>query len=1043
MKNSLVMKMRIAVLLLILFTGIVLGSTTPVEITLRKGINFICLPGNPVNSDAQSLFGSDVDVSEWIGSAFHATTRVVGGQPYRVDSHEGRTVTILAEESDTVTAPPELRPGWNLLGGTHAHTIRQTVSESSALWDWNNRWLRVDSDDEIIRWRAYWCYVGDHDLAADSPPLPSRESRDSRETGQRDALTDHISQIDLAVVLSLTNAFEMFVFGLDSEAFDPDPNRPEWFDRLDGALPPAPFVYSKVATTDNGVDDYFMDIRRSDPSKETFTWKVAITIAEGMSDVVMSWDRNQFLPDGKVYNAGFRMAELRGENGEILADFRFDHEITFTEHQAIYLILSQSISNTPPQLRNDRYTVFRNRDSRPLDVLSNDFDVDGNALQFVLSGGARITTARGGIAMIESGNKTIVYTPPSSFQSTPGNVETFDSFTYAVTDGERSSSATVFLEVLDNAVTVERDIYWEVTLGSGSATPRLVVGYRIDVRSNVRSRIENLDVKEYFPLFDNGLGVYSISEHGGGNPDIWGNQLPSQFAQDGGLAGYTMRWSKPFANPINFYYHLDGRSEDKVLKALTGQLRYSISGTSAVTIPIIGKTTFRPYLNSEHDIVARISGQPSGPQIITQYRFRWVDGDGKAIRLSPWTTGLEDRLGRDAGGHGIISCLVDKRLGSFGNGVPLYSTNVAIYNTIPTVRGAVYYVDEDATRDIVLVADDPDSNDTVDITVNPTVNGTLASRETTDSSVALTYTPNPNFSGEDRLTYVATDDANQSATATVTIRILSLPDPPQLTVVDELTLLNGADMGLIGLANFEITDPDLSGNAMSSIASIELIGNTELGSFSASGQSSGSSSITVTPSQMPLTLVVNQPRVFREEFIEVIARDVDGLRSLPAQLKITTGVITQSLTLQPGWNLISFKADPFVPSFTDLFAGNGALPIQSPVWTWDQATGGFRQAQTAVPGKGYWVFINRQVIIDNVLMKALESWDIPVQTGWNLVGPVGFGTSRDAPMGETNGTIWSWNAKEQRFAAASSLESGKSYWLNAEDEIASMELPLP
>ncbi len=91
--------------------------------------------------------------------------------------------------------------------------------------------------------------------------------------------------------------------------------------------------------------------------------------------------------------------------------------------------------NRPPLAALDSITVKVNSSNNPVNVLANDSDPDGNPLRISsVSGGAN------GTAAIGPAGGNVVYTPSPGFGG-------LDSFTYAVTDGALTASATVSVTV--------------------------------------------------------------------------------------------------------------------------------------------------------------------------------------------------------------------------------------------------------------------------------------------------------------------------------------------------------------------------------------------------------------------------------------------------------------------------------------------------------------------------------------------------------------------------------------------------------------------
>ena len=89
--------------------------------------------------------------------------------------------------------------------------------------------------------------------------------------------------------------------------------------------------------------------------------------------------------------------------------------------------------NDAPTAVDDSYTVGENSSNNLFDVLANDVDLEGDSLTLVAVGGAA-----NGTAVIS--DTTILYTPHQDFIGT-------DSFTYTVTDGTITDTATVVVTI--------------------------------------------------------------------------------------------------------------------------------------------------------------------------------------------------------------------------------------------------------------------------------------------------------------------------------------------------------------------------------------------------------------------------------------------------------------------------------------------------------------------------------------------------------------------------------------------------------------------
>ncbi|MBT7053945.1 MAG: hypothetical protein HN976_02560 [Lentisphaerae bacterium] len=137
--------------------------------------------------------------------------------------------------------------------------------------------------------------------------------------------------------------------------------------------------------------------------------------------------------------------------------------------------------------------------------------------------------------------------------------------------------------------------------------------------------------------------------------------------------------------------------------------------------------------------------------------------------------------------------------------------------------------------------------------------------------------------------------------------------------------------------------------------------------------------------------------------------------------------VFQELTLATGWNLVSFKMDPVDSTPAIMFSRT-----VGPTWYWDTGVGAYRRTEKLVGGQGYWVYVaGDPFVLTAVPGSSIANVLRPVFQGWNLVGPVGSGTSRDLPEagGKDHGTTWYWDATHQRYEVAERMAEGLGYWI--------------
>ncbi len=105
----------------------------------------------------------------------------------------------------------------------------------------------------------------------------------------------------------------------------------------------------------------------------------------------------------------------------------------------------------------------------------------------------------------------------------------------------------------------------------------------------------------------------------------------------------------------------------------------------------------------------------------------------------------------------------------------------------PITQDQIITTQEDTPIQIMLTADDPDGIIDIDfngldilsfqITEAPS-QGLLSLVDSDNESVTLTYTPNPNFFGEDQLIFIANDGVDDSLPARLNIRVEAVDDSP-------------------------------------------------------------------------------------------------------------------------------------------------------------------------------------------------------------------------------------------------------------------------
>ncbi len=125
-------------------------------------------------------------------------------------------------------------------------------------------------------------------------------------------------------------------------------------------------------------------------------------------------------------------------------------------------------------------------------------------------------------------------------------------------------------------------------------------------------------------------------------------------------------------------------------------------------------------------------------------------------------------------------------------------------NQAPTSSGSTLTADEDTPLPLVLTGTDSDGDALTFKIVVPPTSGTL----TGGTGAARTYTPNAEFSGEDRFTFTVSDGKETSAPATVVITVKPLDDAPVLKLGDAPSTFTEAGPPVAVDGSITVTDVD-------------------------------------------------------------------------------------------------------------------------------------------------------------------------------------------------------------------------------------------
>lgn len=138
-----------------------------------------------------------------------------------------------------------------------------------------------------------------------------------------------------------------------------------------------------------------------------------------------------------------------------------------------------------------------------------------------------------------------------------------------------------------------------------------------------------------------------------------------------------------------------------------------------------------------------------------------------------------------------------------------------------------------------------------------------------------------------------------------------------------------------------------------------------------------------------------------------------------------------TLSVRASWNLLSSHIDAADKAKTSMFP-----TALTPAYNYDQILG-YQPASTIENGVAYWLkFASPQSF--NILGTPLTNLNIPVRTGWNMIGSVAgsvtVGSIGQSPPGFVTSIYYRYTTS---YEAADTLEAGEGYWVktNADGQL--------
>jgi subtilisin family serine protease len=162
-----------------------------------------------------------------------------------------------------------------------------------------------------------------------------------------------------------------------------------------------------------------------------------------------------------------------------------------------------------------------------------------------------------------------------------------------------------------------------------------------------------------------------------------------------------------------------------------------------------------------------------------------------------------------------------------------------------------------------------------------------------------------------------------------------------------------------------------------------------------------------------------------------------------AMTEAEPALVDLSITLQPGWNMVS------VPLLMQDMATSQVFPGAVAVYTWDSAGKSYAVPSHVTREHGYWVAMTVETPVTWHGVPVSE-WEAPIVAGWNMVGsvlyedPVGMDsvTTNAYPDPLVRNAIYSWDPVSKSYQNSATILAGRGYWLaSTSDCTLSMSLP--
>jgi hypothetical protein len=320
------------------------------------------------------------------------------------------------------------------------------------------------------------------------------------------------------------------------------------------------------------------------------------------------------------------------------------------------------------------------------------------------------------------------------------------------------------------------------------------------------------------------------------------------------------------------------------------------------------------------------------------------------------------------------------------------TVTVTPVNDAPVAAGQSLTTPEDTALGITLAANDVESDPlTYSLVAGPS-HGAL-----TGTAPNLTYTPASHYYGPDSFTFKANDGQADSNVATISITVTSVNSQPEIT--------EGAAAGVT-----------MSKNGLPLAFALTLhasdADNDTLTWSVLTPASHGAAGVMGTGTTKEINYTPEVDYVGTDSFVVQVSDGEGGTDSITVSVIILN---THSISLVPGWNLVSFNTHPTNTDIADVLAsisGKYALVYAWVDGAWRHYAPGVGYGDTLATldeTMGFWIYMDQAATLTVTGTTPTPS-GIPLHAGWNLLGfpgasgqalPGGF-TDHDVALANIN-----------------------------------------